>query len=467
MKSASPGCGACQAGRSTSVSSSNAGPRRPPSATRSAWSPANSAVGWPPRRPPSERGPNSSALTEKFVEREQEFREFRHREQTAMAELEALRGTVSELKQEARHARDREGAARSLLERVEAERDDAIGRATTAAAQRDALLADRADLPDGSQGAAHIARLRQLADVARTLVDGLTAMVSTGPSPRQPVDVPRTAAKDPRKTAEYLLKAPGMVVFVDGYNVAKLGWPDLSLEQQRANVARLRRRAGATIRHRVRRGARRRRRRRRPRRPASTCPCALLAGRGHGRRHHSRRGRPPRHTASGGCRHQRSRGAARRDRRRRQRADQRLPRRPRTALTCDPCRPIPTSVHRWQPSTVSVVTTIRDDDTVGEILGGLRHAGPTAAGHRRRSQSRRVRAVRLAADRRRLGGVGCVVPAHRRRASRRWSPASSPSVDWPSGFSRSRSCRRPDARGSTRSTGRESWSSASCGWPLR
>ena len=176
------------------------------------------------------------ALTEKFVEREQEFRQFRHREQTAMAELEALRGTVSELKQEARHARDREGAARSLLERVEAERDDAIGRATTAAEQRDALLANRADLPDGSQGAAHIARLRQLADVASTLVDGLTAMVSTGPSPRQAVDVPRTAAKDPRKTAEYLLKAPGMVVFVDGYNVAKLGWPELSLEQQRAKL---------------------------------------------------------------------------------------------------------------------------------------------------------------------------------------------------------------------------------------
>ena len=176
------------------------------------------------------------ALAEKFVEREQEFREFRHREQTAMAELEALRRTVSELKQEARHARDREGAARSLLERVEAERDDAIGRATTAAAQRDALLANRADLPDGSQGAAHIARLRQLADVASTLVDGLTAMVSTGPSPRQAVDVPRTAAKDPRKTAEYLLKAPGMVVFVDGYNVAKLGWPELSLEQQRAKL---------------------------------------------------------------------------------------------------------------------------------------------------------------------------------------------------------------------------------------
>ena len=36
-----------------------------------------------------------------------------------------------------------------------------------------------------------------------------------------------------RDTAEFLVRAKGIIVLVDGYNVAKLGWPALSLEQQR------------------------------------------------------------------------------------------------------------------------------------------------------------------------------------------------------------------------------------------
>ena len=65
---------------------------------------------------------------------------------------------------------------------------------------------------------------------------GSTALVATGPRRRQPMEVPRQAAKDPRRTAEFLLKVPGILVLVDGYNVAKLAWPDLSLEQQRINM---------------------------------------------------------------------------------------------------------------------------------------------------------------------------------------------------------------------------------------
>ena len=44
--------------------------------------------------------------------------------------------------------------------------------------------------------------------------------------------MPRTQ----RLTAEFLLRVPGIIVLVDGYNVAKLGWPGLSLEQQRTNM---------------------------------------------------------------------------------------------------------------------------------------------------------------------------------------------------------------------------------------
>ena len=173
------------------------------------------------------------ALTERLGEREAELQSVRHRISAAERELEALRQSVATLKLDARHAGDRAEAARRAVERVETERDDAIRRADTAESQRDELLATRAELPGGSRGASQIARLRELSEVARSLGDQLTAVVASGPRRRLPVDVPRPAAKDPGLTAEFLLKVPGIVVVVDGYNVAKLGWPAGSLEQQR------------------------------------------------------------------------------------------------------------------------------------------------------------------------------------------------------------------------------------------
>ena len=176
------------------------------------------------------------AVTERLTDRENELQEHRRREKDGGSVVEALRRSVAELKQEARHARDRADGARRVLERVESERDEAVKRATSATAQRDELLASRADLPSGSPGAAQIARLRQIAEVARTLADELSAMVATGPVRRQAIEVPRTAAKDPQLRAEYLLRVPALIAFVDGYNVAKLAWPDLSLAQQRTNL---------------------------------------------------------------------------------------------------------------------------------------------------------------------------------------------------------------------------------------
>jgi YacP-like NYN domain len=176
------------------------------------------------------------ALTERIGDRESELETLRREKSAGASDLEALRQSVADLKLEARHSRDRAEAARRALERVEAERDDASRRAATAEAQRDELLAARAELPGGSRGAAQIARLRELSEVARSLGEQLTALIATGPRRRQAIEVPRPAAKDARLTAEFLLKVPGIVVLVDGYNVAKLGWPGLSLEQQRINM---------------------------------------------------------------------------------------------------------------------------------------------------------------------------------------------------------------------------------------
>ena len=43
---------------------------------------------------------------------------------------------------------------------------------------------------------------------------------------RVPVSLPGGVARDSRRATEFLLRAPGALVLVDGYNVAKLGWPD-------------------------------------------------------------------------------------------------------------------------------------------------------------------------------------------------------------------------------------------------
>jgi hypothetical protein len=176
------------------------------------------------------------ALQERLTEREAELQSFRRRESAGAAEIEAQRQSIAELKREARHARDRAEAARRALERIEAERDAALKRADVAETQRDELLAARGEFPGGSRGSAQIARLRQLAETARALGDQLGALVTTSSPRRQAIEIPREAAKIPRLTAEFLFRVPGIIVLVDGYNVAKLAWPDLPLEQQRINM---------------------------------------------------------------------------------------------------------------------------------------------------------------------------------------------------------------------------------------
>jgi predicted RNA-binding protein with PIN domain len=50
---------------------------------------------------------------------------------------------------------------------------------------------------------------------------------------RQPVRLPPAVFDDTAEAAEFLVRVPGVVVLVDGYNVTKLGWPELSLPEQR------------------------------------------------------------------------------------------------------------------------------------------------------------------------------------------------------------------------------------------
>ena len=53
---------------------------------------------------------------------------------------------------------------------------------------------------------------------------------------RAPVQIPGGLYADSAAVAEHLLRRPGIAVLVDGYNVAKLGWPQLELEAQRERM---------------------------------------------------------------------------------------------------------------------------------------------------------------------------------------------------------------------------------------
>jgi hypothetical protein len=164
---------------------------------------------------------------------EEELAAARAERRELQAELERARAALAEARREARHANDRAEAARHRLAGVEAERDDAARRAAAAEAQRDALLVDRAERGGVGVSAQQVVELRELARSARGLADRLASLIEVGAAGRVPLPLPGAVAGDPARAAEHLLRSAGVLVLVDGYNVAKLAWPDDSLARQR------------------------------------------------------------------------------------------------------------------------------------------------------------------------------------------------------------------------------------------
>jgi predicted RNA-binding protein with PIN domain len=135
---------------------------------------------------------------------------------------------------EARHARDRELAAASKLERAESDRLEAVTARQSAEGVRDSVIADRA------AAIVEATQLAGLAAAAQDLAEQLAALSSPpadlkgprGTPRRRALSLPGGVAGDSEAATEYLVRS-GESVFIDGYNVAKLGWPTLELEMQR------------------------------------------------------------------------------------------------------------------------------------------------------------------------------------------------------------------------------------------
>lgn len=147
--------------------------------------------------------------------------------------IEELRAELVDTRNEARHARDRAAAARAKLESTEAELRAAAAAQGDAEAMRDDVLASRAELMVERD---HLARLAAAAESLAAQLAEMTAPQSAGRAERakrKALPMPGGVMGDSEAAAVYLLRS-GASVVVDGYNVAKLAWPELDLAGQRA-----------------------------------------------------------------------------------------------------------------------------------------------------------------------------------------------------------------------------------------
>jgi hypothetical protein len=151
-----------------------------------------------------------------------------------LAALRALRGELTDAVAQLAELRRQLDAALAAVE---------TGEQATAAARHDAQhWRRRADELAHALTEAASSRDRVLAELAWHSGDAgrfadqpeVRSVRQLAARRRAPIPVPGGLRRDAPAAVEHVLRAHGAIVLVDGYNVAKLGWPDLTLEQQRA-----------------------------------------------------------------------------------------------------------------------------------------------------------------------------------------------------------------------------------------
>ncbi|MEY2554619.1 MAG: hypothetical protein QOC57_2479, partial [Ilumatobacteraceae bacterium] len=65
------------------------------------------------------------------------------------------------------------------------------------------------------------------------VIEAAPALPRDRPARRSPLRLPGGVLAGTIESAEFFLRAPGVNTLIDGYNVAKLGWPSLDLDHQR------------------------------------------------------------------------------------------------------------------------------------------------------------------------------------------------------------------------------------------
>ena len=144
-----------------------------------------------------------------------------------------LRAELVDVRNEARHARDREAALRVKLDALAADaaRSPEPDVEEPAVATAPAVDVDEID--------AIVRSVRELADrldgAIRPATDRGSEAGSRPGATRRPIRLPGGVIATSAAAAEYLLRSDAAVL-IDGYNVAKLGWPSERLDDQRRRL---------------------------------------------------------------------------------------------------------------------------------------------------------------------------------------------------------------------------------------
>jgi predicted RNA-binding protein with PIN domain len=140
------------------------------------------------------------------------------------------------MRNEARHARDREAAAVARYEAAIGDRDAALSERAEAARVRDEAIASRVD------AVGSVAEIEAAAAAAQALANRLDSLLPTPASPveerpaqRTPLSLPGGVISTSAEAADFFVRSDA-VMLIDGYNVAKLAWEKRPLEQQRGRL---------------------------------------------------------------------------------------------------------------------------------------------------------------------------------------------------------------------------------------
>lgn len=140
--------------------------------------------------------------------------------------------------QKRRHAAERvaarsrvEGAA--LSDQLAAEREARAALAVDGRRLKSELAAARAQVRQLERTVEKLNKIVAHAMPAPTVKAARKPQPASMPRHRKPIAIPGGLHGASEEAGEHLLRAEGVVVLVDGYNVAMLGWKSLSLERQR------------------------------------------------------------------------------------------------------------------------------------------------------------------------------------------------------------------------------------------
>lgn len=145
-----------------------------------------------------------------------------------------MRTELLDARMDVRHARDREAAAEAKWVTV----NDQLTAARRQPASQQPALAEPV-LDNSAEVAAAASAARALAEQLEALLSAPTAAVGRlsraqqARGNRTPVTLPGGVIGSSSEAAEHLARSDAQML-IDGYNVAKLGWPNRPLERQRA-----------------------------------------------------------------------------------------------------------------------------------------------------------------------------------------------------------------------------------------